>query len=158
MTQYRFKIGDMVREKDAENGITGKVVDFGHRVGCDWYTVESDGCVYNADDSELELVRRCPSFDNPNVIMMETLVWYTAAEKPREGELCRLILDHDRSDEWTGRFNGEFWEAGIADEWVLPIMPDTVLCWSSFDPPCAGEEAPGEEDWACGVGQAFNPD
>lgn len=154
MTQYRFKIGDMVREKDAENGITGKVVDFGHRVGCDWYTVERNGCVYNADDSELELVRRNPAFDNPNVMMMETLVWYTAGEKPEKGELCRLILDHDRSDEWIGRFDGEIWTT----EDVIPIMPEMVYCWSSFDPPGEDEEDVGAEEWADGCGQAFNPD
>ena len=139
MTKYRFRIGDTVRGTDEENGIVGKVIDFGHRTGCDWYTVESHGDFFNADESELELVRRCPSFDNPNVICMEALVWFKADEKPHEGELCRLILDHDRTDEWIGRFDGENWKTEIAEGFDITITPEMVYCWSSFDLPKDGE-------------------
>lgn len=160
MTKYRFRPGDRVKPKEAGAFAFGIVNTAGFGKGSAWYKVEADGGdVFNCREDELELVRRCPTFeDNPNVKEMETLVWFTPGEKPGEDENCRLILRHNRSDEWIGRFDGENWETEITDGCFIKITPDMVYCWSAFYPPGEDEEDDGAEDWADGIGQTFSPD
>ena len=161
MTKYRFRVGDTVKEKGKENGITGQVIGFGRGQGTDWYKIESRGEVYNARDDELELARRKVDASNPYVIEFSSLLWFRPEHKPYKGELCLLCLEHDPDDTWTARFDGEVWQAEIAEGCTVPIDPSMVRGWASYSPPVVpGREEESEEDesWADGCGQAFSPD
>lgn len=156
MTKFRFRVGDVVREKGKENGVTGEVIGFGRGQGTDWYKIESRGEVYNARDDELELARRRVDASDPNLVEYSSLLWFRPEHKPYRGELCLLCLEHDPDDAWTARFDGEVWQTEIAEGCAAPIEPSIVRCWASYSPPTlSGEE---DESWADGCGQAFSPD
>lgn len=163
MTKFRFHIGDIVKEKGKKIGVQGEVIGLGRGAGTDWYRIESRGEVYNAQDDELELDPAEVEIKSgaSNIVELTYLAWYRPEKKPYEGELCLLCLEHDPDDTWTARFDGEVWQAEIAEGCTVPIDPSMVRCWAAYRPPVVPErEEKSEEDesWADGVGQAFSPD
>ena len=95
------------------------------------------------------------------MIEFSSLLWFRPEHKPYKGELCLLCLEHDPDDTWTARFDGEVWQAEIAEGCTVPIDPSMVRGWASYSPPVVpGREEESEEDesWADGCGQAFSPD